>query len=389
MKRNLLIMLVGLIALFCLGDARGETANFDPFSSTPIVSNPNASGPNNVQPLNGGSGNSMADGIASTMLTNDTSDIQYSDQAAADNSRKNAAATAGSSSGKGQGLHAAIGSSMIATAIPMLASPIAAVRAAGAALMGMGITELAQSGADGGVKDKNNAQRDLLTEKANQDGKQATPSTAQQVANNPELNKMLSDKGVNPEDFANKAANGELNNPEDMLKAVGDTGEYSADDLAKGAEMAQSEMNNIFRENDPIQTKLGYDENNPITAANGSGRGITGKGDDSLDKALNDAGKASGTGSAQNWAKNNTKPGGDAGGKGDSSAADSAKNLLASLLGGGEGAAGIASQLAFVALQKIGIIKIRGKGNIFQIAHRSYRSWGKWRKKFLRLAATN
>jgi hypothetical protein len=329
-------------------------------------------------------GNTMADGMANDMVQHDTSSIQYTDGQAAVDSRKNAAGTAGDSAGTAAGVHAATGGIMMGTAIPMLASPIAAVRAAGAALMAKAILEFAQSAADKKNQGTNNAQRDLLTQQAGQD-QQAKPdqSTAQDgLKNSKELEKELEKRGINPDDFMKQAESGQLNDTDSVLKALGEN--ISAEDIAKGDQMAMQETENIFNgqigELSP-STRLGYDESGASGGGGvvgGGGRGATGD----LEKAL--AKKDGDLGPHNNFAPNVTKA--DLGNKNKPGAegkpmlamgADAMKDLLAQMLGGNAAKA----QNLNLLLEAYGIQRgnPRVKMHIFQIARRNYRGWGKWR----------
>jgi len=326
--------------------------------------------------LGGGSG--LANSIASPIINSyDPNAINYTDGEAADNSRKNAAATAGKSSGTGQAVHAAIGGTMIGIGTPMSMSIEPITKAAGLDLIAKGIIELAQSGADSGVKDQNNAQRDLLTQKANQEGKQAT-AVSDAIANNPDLSKALSDRGLNPESFGRSVDSGELNSPSSIMQALGGS-EFSPEQLDAASKIAESHMGQIFdgaAANDPTLQKLGYDETNGSSfARNASGSGL----ESNLDKKLGETGREympSG-----NFAANRTAPGeeGNKNGPGALPQTDF-KGMLAGMFGAdGQIKPGMEQQ----ALDLLGIRKVKKGGrNIFQEAKYQYRGWGKWRRKF-------
>lgn len=390
MTKQLGLLLAISLASLSSVTAEAEPSVFDGYNIVNPANNDPSTAAGQANIMKAASGNASADGIAAGMYNTNTKQIEYTDQQAAVDSRKNGAATAGKSAGTGSAVHAAVGAAMAATATPMLASPIASVRAAGAALMAKAILEFAQSGADSGVKDKNNAQKDLLTQTAGQD-QQAKGETKPSLP--AEAQKILSERGVNPDDFAQKVESGELNSTEDVLRAMGDTGEYSADDLAQGEAMANAETAKAFADAHPIEPtmdKLGYDESN-ATASSGGGGVVGGRGATSdLDKLLSEAAGNPG-GAEHTWAANNTSA---SKGKGEGAAGAvlagvnvSPADLLNSLLG--KAGAGPLSPAMSDLMNRLGIAPARKKQNIFHIARRNYRSWGKWRAKILRLVAAH
>ncbi len=377
---RILAIVITMMGLWSLAVKADENVDYSDFFSnpTPPPGPVNTDGSGNID-LGGGSG--LANSIASPVLkSTDPTTVNYSDQQAADNSRKNALQTAGSSSGTGQAVHAAVGGTMIGIGTPMTMSIDPVVKAAGYDLVAKGITELAQSGADSGTKDKNNDRRDALTQKANEEGKNASGNDIQKaVTSNADLNKFLNEKGVDPQDFANKVASGELQDPASIAKALGDNTEFSADDLAKAADISNSQMNDIFSQGntpDGTREKIGYDETNAVTLADGTIRGGSGsKPDGSAEKKAFEQGKLGVYVSAEGFAPNHTQPGSD--GNKNARPGFDAKGLLAEIFGA-DGQ--IKPDAAQKAMELLGIRKLKNGRNIFQEAGYHYRGWGKWRR---------
>lgn len=375
-KDKFLVVALVVFGLWSLRAAAEAEPGTNPFGNFEVGGG-NANGP--VIDLGGGSG--LANSIASPIINSyDPNSVNYTEGEAADNSRKNAAATAGKSAGTGQAVHAAIGGTMIGIGTPMSMSIEPVTKAAGLDLIAKGIIELAQSGADSGVKDKNNDQRDLLTQKANQEGRQATNSAVQNaIAGNPDLAKVLSDRGINPENFGKSVDSGELNSPSSIMQALGGN-EFTPEQMEAASQIAESKMGEVFdgaAAADPNLQKLGYDETNGSSfARSASGSGL----DSNLDRKLG------GTGGEYiptgNFAANHTSPT-DAGNKNAPSvAATDFKGILAGILGADGNVKPGAEQQA---LDLLGIRKVKKGGrNIFQEARYHYRGWGKWRRKSLK-----
>jgi len=362
-----------------IGVARAETAVFDP--TIPLMQGGHSGG-------GGGSGGSgLANSIAGEITgRNDPNAVNFTDKEGQENDRRREFEAARDRANSGNAVAIATGAALTATAIPMLASPIAAVRAAGAALMVKAGLEFAQAGADRRVANQNNDSANLLKQKANQESRQATAeNSSKQIAekvHSPELERVLSQRGVNPEDFVQRLSNGEFTSTTDVLKAVGDNGEYSADDLAKGEALADKEMTGVVAEKEAEMKRLGYDESNPTVTTSGAVTKISSEGvkDANGSEGLKEALSQSGASPAlpdKNFAPNLTEPFG-----GKSSPNENGRGLLdmlAALHGLNPDNKALLPWKA--ALEAVGITKPIAKQNIFQIAHRNFRGFGKWRKQ--------
>ncbi len=299
--------------------------------------------------------------------------------------RRNQAGESADKAGTGAGAHAGIGAALLAAGIPMAASIIPAVHAAGIALIIKAGMEFAQAGADRGVQDQNMGQDNLIAQQADQGGQQLTSSNAQvAIPAPPELEKMLADRGINSDDFMQKLTSGKLNSAELLKDALGETQTLSPEDQAKGDRMADAEFNKMFTP-ESIQNRLGYDERNATSSAKsdalGMGGGVFGSSADkggvlSADARLAEAqkGTRSGSDGTDGYPANVTQPVDGADGK------ESSGNVLGMLLGLGEDAAERVPELLKAALEKIGILKPSKQKTIFQVASQNYLSFSKWRK---------
>jgi hypothetical protein len=311
------------------------------------------------------------------------------------------------------GMAAAIvaGTGMTAAAIPLLASLDPIEVAAGADLMAKAGLEFAQAGADAGTAHDNGGQKNLLT--ANVEGPadhqqedSANPGAAgaaKDLSNNQQLQNFLQGRGVNSDDFIKNLTSGNLTDPSQVLSAVGNTTNITPEDMAKGAALADASAPpegknpiDIPRVTNDDNTK-GRDSipgSDPMLAGAGGGNGAApgnngGKtgadagADGAVSLAAADAAKAKAqagvAGGAAGLAA--AKGFGAGGGEGDD------EDLLASILRGlgiqqlAANAAAPAKDPALKSdLAARGVIKLNPKQNIFQLAHRNYRSFQKWRE---------
>lgn len=340
----------------------------------------------------GANGNANADRIAAGM-TADPNTVVDTTKTNSSLGREQKAQDASSTAGAGMGIAIGTGAALMARGVPMLASPFPEVVATGAALIAKAGLEFAQAGVDNGSQKANKAQENQLRAEAGQNGQSAQQAmeegkkevqnkVAEMVGNNPELAKTLADKGVNPEDFSKRFAAGEYNSPESVLAATGTGANVDAAALAQGiAAAAQPEP--LGKQN--TETTLALDS----APAGMSSRGGAGSAPGSL--GLSAEGKTPGAEAHADKRSGLEKAMAAAGG-----AMDLLKNAseaeLASMLAGfmGMGAAGAGKEaegangilkLDRAALEKKGILQSPGKPTIFQLAHRNYRSFKKWRKK--------
>ncbi len=381
-------------ALLTAGQAKSETAAFDPFASALSGKTVNQ----NADP-NASGGEGAASKIAAGMVS-DGSKVVDSTATNKNQGREQKAADSASQSGTGKGVAIGTGAALMATAIPMLASIDPATRATGAALMAKAGLEFAQAAADGGTQKANKAQEDLLRSNSDQNIGQASQAANEQgkkdvqnqvanaVAGNADLQKVLGQNGVNADDFAKQFASGGLLSPEAILSATGSAGvdpgsmaqglvNASHEPLGKQSTLTaiqeDSEKENSSKPSKPDQGSAGGQS---LTVDDRKSPGATG--DKSRGGAIAPNGLAGLLDSAT---------------KGGVSALAGIKNasdgelasMLAGLMGMGGGEAKTDGSVAKKildkdALAKQGILKATGKSGIFMLARRNYRSFQKWRR---------
>ncbi len=401
MKKSKNVLSIVAVLLLLLGPgAVAEPGTTQPGTGDPLVDS--LSGQTvlqNGQPTTG-SGNAGADQISAGVVGNPANVIDTT-QTNKSLGREQKAADSATTAGTGKGMAIGTGVTLMSIAIPKLLSLIPSEVATGAALMANAGLEFAQAGVDAGAQDANKAQENLLRKADGQTGQSVDganaagkKAVAEQVANavsaNPELAKMLGERGLNSDDFAKKLANGELNTPESVLAATGSTG-VDAHALAQGVAAAAEPLGNqnTLR---AIQDDKAKDADKPNTEGGGSSDPKFAGGDQKASSKGITADESSSHGSGAKDLLNNLAG---AVGKGGAAALDALRNasegelssMLAGLMGGGL-AAGVSSAEAAAqrllvkeALAKKGIIKDAGKATIFQLAHRNFRSFQRWRKK--------
>jgi len=308
--------------------------------------------------------------------------------------REQKAQDGASQSGTGKGMAIASGSSMMATAIPMLASIDPLTRATGAQLMSMAGLEFAQAAADGGTEKGNKAQEDLLRADGNQNMDQVKAAQEQgkkevqnQVANalagNSDLQKMLGQNGVNGDDFAKRFAAGEMLSPESILAASGAGAGVSSEMLSQAAKEPLGNQVTL----QAIQEDSDRDNAKSDSGASGGGSSFANGGQKS-DGSFGDprGAGASGEKTGPDGLVDSLSKAGASALAGLANATDGElKSMLAGLVGmggqTGKAADAAAMKLNQEALAKKGILKATGKPGIFMLARRNYRSFQKWRRK--------
>jgi hypothetical protein len=182
-------------------------------------------------------GNGLSDGIISSKLTNPSEAAQPLDD---QNTREQQAQDSFRQSSQGATVAGVLGAALLATGIPMIMSLDPVVAAAGVDLMYKGGLELEQWTANQDAATANNNQKQILN---GADPFSLSPA-AQNALNNPELDKALSDAGVNAEQFKQRLASGEFKSGADILAALGKP--VDAETLAKGQQLADSKAAAIF-----------------------------------------------------------------------------------------------------------------------------------------------
>jgi len=339
--------------------------------------------------VNGGeNGGSSKEGLVAEGLSKNLVNTNLINDNSANNATNGREYKAGDAKRQGNaGMAAAIatGSGLVATAIPMLASIDPIVRAAGADLMGKAGLSFAQAAATAGTRNKNSDQKQRLTEDDGQKGKQGAASgpsgsdvqsqVAQQLGENQQLNQLLARQGVNPEDFINRLAGGELTTPEAVIAASG-SAPVSSEDLAAAAASGYAGG----------PEKLGQPLNPRIATDDAAGVALR---PDQIPGGRGGAGSAKDEKATASFEPVGRVPAGEAKSVDDLRGAVAAANGLqsgwldpASLLAlmGAKGSAQGLSALALQHLVSLGILKTNPKQTIFQLAHRNYRSFEKWRR---------
>ncbi len=269
---------------------------------------------------------------------------------------------------------AALGSAMVARALPLLASINPSDVAAGADLMAKAGLEFAQTAAMAASASKNRDQRDTLLRNEQLGGNESLARNPSSTGNlqSPGLDQFLKNRGVDETTFKNNLINGAYSKTEDVLSALNMSGRVGENDLRRGEKAA-----------DRILKEIASDKNAPDTAsasASGDERAPTSspasseatKGDEKEKKdgplefiPLFEEGRRD---------KNKHSD-------------DGFENFMNSEMFKKAAATGFSPGLAErklheseIILEKSNIYPATGRGQIFQIAHRNYREYSKWRK---------
>lgn len=335
--------------------------------------------------------NATEGSVLQNTVFNQTGPVENTNIANEDISNKFGQSGAAGSSAIGKAAAIATGASLMAAGVPMTASIIPSVKAAGYALIAKAALEFAQAGADAGTEAAN---RDIETDtlRFNDDNPEplavtaknsvadAQRATANEIAgkiNSEGLNQLLTDRGVNSEAFINALSTGDIRSIGDIASAMGDTTSFSESDLLKGEELAASKLG---EEMDSLRIQVNEDnEDNGTGGFGGSGGLLSGDPNNGsvLDQGLlpgvRGAAGHNGSGSGLASTESNVGPGG-----------LSLGNLLGKFGKDGKRAANGLVSLTIDQLHKLGLVKLRRGMSIFQKAGRSYRSYGRWRDKELK-----
>jgi hypothetical protein len=379
MVRQLKGKIIWAAALAALLVTSGLRAEGNPFEGETVIQN----------------GGGPADGSASDPIVQqsvgDVNSIQ--DNSALNDQRGRREKLEDDAIPKGQaGVGAAIaaGVSLTAAGTPMLASPIAAVRARGAALLAKAGLEFAQAAATAGVNQQNRKAADAVNK--NSDGptgsqlsgpspEDVKKAAAEQV-NSPELQKALGEAGINSDDFVNKLVNGEMATPDAVLAAAGSSTDGITPEMLAAGTVTSSDTNG--REAPP---RIGFDDSpGGKPAAPGAGGGndrglVAGQGGQKDGEGAAGASPLDLLSQAQSMASRAMELARQSG-------TDKILGLSESDLVGKYMAALMkqnGSKQAFAAadlrLMELGIKRLRPKQNIFHVARKSYRDYGRWRSR--------
>lgn len=315
----------------------------------------------------------------------------------------NNSAAAGASSGRDQkaqdaekqgsdGKNAALGAgaALVAQATPMLASPFPSVRATGAALMAKAALEFAQAGNTGSSENQNQAQKDLLRRPDDVKASSLDPSS---IPQNSDLNQFLANKGINSDDFYSRLGNGELSTPDAVMNYLGDPPQLPAQDYNQALTKADQITSNTLSQL-PRIPKVGMDDSqtsqtDPGTSTPFSSRpsGILGTG--SGRTLASDAGtfgsapsNSAAGGKAESFAAAHSSQiaSGDPGEERSTASFGDVMSKIQGLGGGIPADGGLLAMQQNGSLERFGIVRNLGKQNVFQIAHRNFRSYEKWRR---------
>ena len=339
-----------------------------------------------------GEGSGLAQQTTSSIVNNSTPQNNSGD---GNNSREFNLGDAAAQSGTGSNTAALTGMALVSAAIPMLASPLIPVKIAGATLMGEAGLEFAQAGADKGTQNQNSQGQQTLNNSGGDAA--ASPSGNTDSGNGDlasQLQQMLGSQNVpNAQGLSQALANGALTNPSDVLQAMGDNTNYSAQDLAQGASIAQQQAQSTMASNTnsssttSVPSAINYNPGAQNVAGGGGGGaggmgGSSNKSDagGSSQNPLSDSALSSSLASA---AAGNLTP----------AQIDQMQGTLAKQSGflgsafltnllGNQGAADVAHRTAanIASLRARGIQKAIPGQNIFQLARHNYHSFDVWRK---------
>lgn len=372
---GIILLIITLTTL----NVQGET---NPFGGNTVIG-----GGNNA------SGESLAGGIVNRTVHG--ADEVKADPGIDSNGREYKAANADSTGKTGTAMAIATGSALMATGVPMSMSIIPSVAAAGRILIAKAGMEFAQAGVDAASSAKNGAQNKQLRNKADDSpGSQTTTDAIKKAMNSPELDKLLSERGISSDDFKDRMARGEFQDAESVGRAIGDTNSYSPEDLAQAEGLAQGSLNNVFNEVHGEQISKSLNVNEALASNSSTGEGsdsssfVSSGGNGGQDQKALELPRGSVTEGSRLGASRAEKMKEDAlnpsieGGRG--TPGFDAKSLLANLLG-----KDVAEKIEKMVpgglrltLERMGILVPTARQHIFQTAHRNFRSFGKWRRSY-------
>jgi hypothetical protein len=262
--------------------------------------------------------------------------------------------------------------------------------------------EFAQAAADSQVARKNGDQKNTLLSDDGQSGSGASSqASVRDQIRNPQLEKLLQEKGVSPDSFMDRLASGGIGDTQEMLKALGETDSVSAEDLAQAESQANNQFGSVLSdvyarpEFKSLQGSLrvGFDDKadvNPNLGSSGGNSGSGGIRTSSGSRDVHGEGAASPSASTDSvviWDKDS----GEVNQKSSDSLAASREfegdpsSFIRSYFGIGANGAQTGKEawqntgISRERLAAIGISKQSVWQSIFQIGHRNYRGYRKWR----------
>lgn len=255
----------------------------------------------------------------------------------------------------GTALTAAATAAFVAGNIPM-----------GTQLMTMAGMEFAQAAQDSGSAQQNGGQESMLRATAGQTGNQQTSTNTGSFSNTiPGYSTAMAQLGVSPSEFEEAITSGAITSPAAAAAALGiNLSQEEMEEIASNLGGIAANQNGAM-----AATGLVVNETQPTSVGGGANAANSG--------AL--AGGGAGT-AAQNGSSGGNSEAGVGTGSGGADGDGKAGVTIADLLKKAQGKGGKISEEDRAALEKVGIIVPRGKTNIFQIAHRNYKSFRAWRK---------
>jgi len=288
----------------------------------------------------------------------------------------------------GTGIHMASSMALAARARTLdLPAPAIA-----AALHAMAALELSQSIVDAATSGQNEDQRAML-EKAEGSGSSYSGNESRTAnrfnngtseqgksvqINSPELDSYLQKQGVNVDDFKGKLATGEFKSVDDVLNAMGMSGKVSEYDLKQAERIADKTIRDSVNHNEQNSgryTSLTGNESvlNSSSLSSVGGAGSVrdaGAGFSNENTTIQTMSKEERLKSGQGEANgSNASIGGTMTDYLKKFTADNSSGLLGRKLTDYE-----------IQLEKANVYPSTGRMQIFQIAHRNYREYGKWRR---------
>lgn len=363
---------------------RAETDSFPDANSNEAIINSSGSS-------SSGSAQSKADAVTNSTVQSATQVKE--DTSVPDKGREYKAGSAASQSNTGKGTAIATGSSLLASAIPMLMSIDPATQAAGSILMSQAGMEFAQAGADEDARKQNQDQRNmLLSTPEGSTGSQSTADEIKSQMNMPGLDEMLVQRGINPDEFKDQLASGQLTSPEAVRSALSDTNQYSEEALTAANTTATDALNEVLAKSGenhgvaggsdasesknglPNTSEVGFNEGassegKSVKLEDPSGFRLTGSEDTSLSASL----KSAAASAVMKFLPQSLDP-----------------MTLMTKIFGKRALTPLEQRLANYlrsVLKQAGILFPNPKSTIFHTAKRTYRSFGKWRKTYRTYAA--
>ncbi len=301
------------------------------------------------------------------------------------NSREDLLLDMGSQADTGAGIAMGLGAAMIGTGIPMSMDILNIPRmVAGIELIAKGAMELAQGASRAGSANNYGNQRGTLNSSLNPSG----VSNSNFQIDNANLNKLLENSSISPEEFKSRLASGEFQSGADILKALGK--EVDPELMKEGQGLANQMMGEMFakaqEETKSTKPKTITVNNDPKKEDLNGEQGVS----LSFNRSAKDSRELASVKSEDEFGKNSLSNNNNSLHllkdhpeleKGDSR--DDVGTLFSKLFGvGDKGGLEAERDLFRQELAAMGIsLPVKGV-SIFALVHRQYNEFGKYRKSF-------